>query len=330
MLPYSQWDIYDLSAIRAAENIHIRDEIGVCIRRHSSLKLTIADVPIWDCQSIQLKRKIPPLKVWEEIKQIKADVVGISIKSPIMGELFDEYSSFFGEKAGYIREISPRILPIDREIEDIWEKSLDKKARNAVRRAKKSVKVEKIDPLDHVEEIYECNRSKKGVPPCYLDKECIKKEIEEYKKDFGDLFCCIGAILESKLVGYAYIIFVNRDLALFSKFFINYKFRNISIGEILLWSGIEVAVERKMRFLQYGSWSRYHSGLDMFLEHFGFSRGFKTLNIYIPLTLKGRSLLLQKRIFNRVINSDALVKLSQSRFLRDRWYLFKALRRKLG
>jgi len=85
-----------------------------------------------------------------------ADVVGISIKSPIMGDLFTDLS--------YMRQISPRILKVNRNLDEIW---LDKKARNAVRRAEKtSVKVERIDPADHIDGIVECNRSKRGVPPC--------------------------------------------------------------------------------------------------------------------------------------------------------------------
>ncbi|MGC8933368.1 MAG: GNAT family N-acetyltransferase [Candidatus Methanodesulfokora sp.] len=326
----TDWKIYDLSAIAAGETIRIGDHIGLSVKKHRSSKITVVDVPLWDCQSIQLKREVPPQALYEEIKSIKADVIGMSIKEPIMRDLFGLYASYLRGKAGYVREISPRILRVDVKLGDIWGKNLDKKARNAVRRAERSgVKVESIDPADHVDEIYECNRSKRGVPPCYTDKKCILEEIEENKKKFRGNFHALGAFLHDKLVGYAYIIFVNRDLAIFSKFFINYNFRNISIGEMLLWSGIKAAADRGVKFLQYGSWSKYHSGLDMFLEHFGFSRGFRTINFYIPLTPVGGMFLLQKRIFSRIISSDLLIRLSQNRFLRDRWYLFKSLRRKL-
>ena len=331
MKSYTIWEIYDLSAIvTASETLWIGDEIGLSVRRHNSLGLRVADVPLWDCQSVHLRSKVAPHILWEEVRRLEEDVIGIAIKSPIMGELFNDYSSFFRRKAGYIREINPRILPVGGGLKDIWEKSLDKKARNAVRRAQRTVRVEEIDPADYVDEIYECNMSKKGVPRCYVDKECIKEEIGNYKKRFGPLFRCIGAFLGSKLVGYTYLVFVNKDLALFSRFFINYNYKNISIGEILLWSGIEVAVENGAKLLQYGSWSRHHPGLDMFLEHFGFKRGFKTLNIYVPLTLAGKVFLLDKKIFSRIANSNMLGVLSRNKLLRDRWYALKSLRRKLG
>ena len=108
-----------------------------------------------------------------------ADVVGISIKSPIMGDLFTGYLS-------YMRQISPRILKVNRNLDEIW---LDKKARNAVRRAEKtSVKVERIDPANHIDDIVECNRSKRGVPPCCTDRKRITEEIEENKIKFGGGF----------------------------------------------------------------------------------------------------------------------------------------------
>jgi hypothetical protein len=104
-----------------------------------------------------------------------ADVVGISIKSPIMGDLFTDLS--------YMRQISPRILKVNRNLDEIW---LDKKARNAVRRAEKiSVKVERIDPADHIGDIVECNRSKRGVPPCCTDRKHVTEEIEENKIKLG-------------------------------------------------------------------------------------------------------------------------------------------------
>jgi hypothetical protein len=323
------WEIYDLSAI-TAETVWIDSRIGISFREHRSnfLRCKIMDVPIWDCQSIHLRSKTPPSEVWNVLISMDADLVGISIKSPIMGDLFTDYLSYFSQRAGYIRQISPRILKVDRNPDEIWRESLDKKARNAVRRAEKSgVKVERIDPADHIDDIVECNRSKRGVPPCYTDRKCVAEEIEENKIKFGGGFQPIGAFLKDKLVGYAYIIFVSRDLALFSKFFINYNFGSMSIGELLLWHGIK-EVAGRVRFLQYGSWSRYHSGLDMFLEHFGFSKEFKTLNIYIPLSKAGKMLLLQKKAVNRVINSGMLVKLSQNRFMRDRWYLLKSIRKR--
>jgi hypothetical protein len=165
------------------------------------------DILIWDCQSVHLRSKTPPSEVWNVLISMDADVVGISIKSPIMGDLFTDYLSYFSQRAGYIRQIIPRILKVD------------KKARNAVRRAEKSgVKVERIDPADHIDDIVECNRSKRGVPPCYTDRKCVAEEIEENKIKFGGGFQPIGAFLKDKLVGYAYIIFVSRDLVLFSKF----------------------------------------------------------------------------------------------------------------
>jgi hypothetical protein len=328
------WEIYDLSAYYAATvTIWSSDGIGLSVKkqRNDILKFNILDVPIWDCQSLHLKHNISPSYVWENvIKPMKnVDVIGISIKSPVMKDLFEEYFHFFSEKAGYIRWISPRILRVDRDIDDIWRKNLDKKARNAVRRAEKSgVRIEIIDPEDYIEEIYECNKSKKGVPPCYVDKDCITNEIKNNKNNFGDCFQGIGAFLREKLIGYAYLISVNRELTLLSRLFINYNFRHVSISELLLWSGIEITAKNKMKFLQYGSWSRYHPGLDMLLEHFGFSKSFKTLNIYIPLTRRGKIFLVQKKAVNRIIQSEVLVKLSQSKILRDRWYVFKSLRKK--
>ncbi|MGB9831461.1 MAG: hypothetical protein ACPLSP_05245, partial [Fervidicoccus fontis] len=230
---------------------------------------------------------------------MKADVVGIGIKEPLMRNLFESYSSFFARKASYLRVIRPRILVVEGELDDIWKYKLDKKARNAIRRAERvGLRAEEINPWEHIPDILECNRSKRGVPPSYTNEEALANEIKFLALNFRK-FYSIGVFLKDKLIGYEFTMFSNNELALFSRFLINYKYKELNIGELLLWKGIEKAVKEGAKLIQYGSWSRYHPGLDTFLEHFGFRKDFKTLNVYIPLTLVGRIFLMQKRFANR-------------------------------
>ena len=184
-----------------------------------------------------------------------------------------------------------RVLDISGGFDRLWTQAMNKKARNAVRKfLRHGGCVEIINPEEHLDELVEIGRSSplrqgRPMPPSYTDPEELRKVIRRALSIFGDNMLAYGALIQGKIVGYAFIVHLN-GYAYVSRFLIHMGYRSLCVGESLLAGILKDLQQRGIRMVQYGYWSRAHPGINHFLKQFGF-RGLPVANIYVPLTSRG-------------------------------------------
>jgi hypothetical protein len=214
------------------------------------------------------------------------------------------------------------VLTID-TYENWWTKQVNDKTRNMVRKAGKKGATIQIVPFS--------DDLAKGIHAIYNESPLIQgKPSKHYGKDLATLTKAHATFLDQSLFIGA---FYNGALIGFLKMILHRNQRSASIMQIislvahrdkaptnaLLAKAVEVCAERRIRYLQYGIWSR--RTLGDFKKH----HGFKLMTIpryYVPLNLRGRAALALR--FHRRL-SEFVPGGWQDVFanLRAKWYLFK-------
>jgi hypothetical protein len=214
------------------------------------------------------------------------------------------------------------VLTLD-SYENWWTKQVNDKTRNMVRKAgKKGVTIQIVPFSDDLA---------KGIHAIYNESPLIQgKPSKHYGKDLATLTKAHATFLDqSVFIG----AFYNGAVIGFLKMIVHPNQRSASIMQIislvahrdkaptngLLAKAVEVCAERRMRYLQYGIWSR--RTLGEFKKHHGFKL-MVTPRYYMPLNLRGRAALALR--FHRRL-SEFVPGSCQDAFanLRSKWYLFK-------
>jgi len=172
-----------------------------------------------------------------------------------------------------------------------WEKQIDRKTRNMVRKAwKKGVKVEVCslndDLIKGIERIYNETPIRQGIPFKHFGEKFdkIKKDLkasEKYPQEF------IRAFYEGKMIGFIHLLY-SKETAIISQLLSMHKYRSIAPNNALVAKAVELAYQRGVRFLIY---ERMPKGP---LGEFKRNNGFEQMPVrryYLPLSLKGKLIL---------------------------------------
>jgi hypothetical protein len=214
------------------------------------------------------------------------------------------------------------VLTID-TYENWWTRQVNDKTRNMVRKAgKKGVTIQLVEFSDELA---------KGIYVIYNESPLIQgKPSKHYGKDLATLTKAhatfleqsvfIGAFHGGTLIGFLKMIMhPNKQSASIMQIISLVAHRDKAPTNALLAKAVEICAERRVRYLQYGIWSR--RTLGEFKKH----HGFKLITVpryYAPLNLRGRMALAMR--FHRRF-SEFVPGSWQDTFanLRSKWYLFK-------
>lgn len=173
-----------------------------------------------------------------------------------------------------------------------WEKRLPQETRKNVRRsAKRGVEVRQVEFNDDlVRAIVEINNEspiRQGRPYWHYGKS-----FEVVKKDYATLLdrsTFIGAFLGQELIGFIKLVDMGEIAGILQIVCMN-KHQDKRPPSALIAKAVEIASERKQRFLTYGKYvygNNTMSPLTEFKRRNGFEQMFFP-RYYIPLSLKGR------------------------------------------
>ena len=233
------------------------------------------------------------------------DIFNLTFKRYYMKEYVDNVVELISSRSKHRVTIYARILPLMREFSYIWTNKFNKKARNLVKKFKKSNGIVKVldRPLDYINEIMEVNlsapiRQGRPMPPSYTNREIVIKSLEASLKEKKGHLKVYGAFIHDKLVAYSYVVEHN-GYAYISRFLTHTKYFKYAVSNGLISAIIEDLCNRNIEVVQYGYWSRHHKGVNHFLKQHGFERG-KVEAYYIPLSRKGRLALRILRLISGV------------------------------
>jgi len=168
-----------------------------------------------------------------------------------------------------------------------WWRTVGKKTRNMVRKAKKSgVTVRLVEPSEKLVEgiwkIYNETpiRQGRGFPHYGLTVEKVRKRI------FKSRSCSyLGAYYQEELIGFIQLVYGD-DIAIISQILSLQKHWDKAVNNALISKAVEVCAEKRVPWLMYGRMGN-HPTLDKFKINNGFSE-FPITRYYIPLTWKGK------------------------------------------
>lgn len=224
-------------------------------------------------------------------------------------------------KYPYFREAdSIAVLPIE-TYENWWRKQINDKTRNMVRKAgKKGVTIRLVEFDDAlvkgIQAIHNESPLRQGKPFRHYGKDfnTVKKAHGTYL----DRSIFIGAFCGEALIGFIKLIILEESASIM-QIISMVAHRDKAPTNALLAKAVELCADRKIRFLQYGVWSRRTMGA--FKLHNGFTR-FEIPRYFVPLTLRGRVALGLK--LHHSLDSyipETLVDILAN--LRARWYAFR-------
>ena len=219
---------------------------------------------------------------------------------------------------------SAAVLPL-RTYEDWWNKPINDKTRNKVRKAVKSKvevgRVEFNDDLVHgILDIYNETPLRHGKPFKHygMNFDTINRMLITYleSSDF------LGAFWGSELIGFAKLVHGDNFSNLIH-ILCKIAHRHRAPANALIASAVEVCTRRNVPYLLYGEWSR--RGLGEFKKHHAFER-FEVPRYFVPLNATGRfslSLNLHRPLKERIPGKW------QDTFVawRTRWYTARYKRR---
>ncbi len=207
------------------------------------------------------------------------------------------------------------VLPVT-TFEQWWD-DIGFKPRNKIRKAQKSgVEVRTVELTDEfaqgVEAIYNESPVRQGRKFYHYGKRA--PAIKEELKSFLDRSLLVGAYFKGELIGFMKLfpgVQALRTIHIIAKL----SHREKCAMDILISKAVELCAERKLRYVQYGSWT--DGGVGAFRGKHGFER-LDVKRYFVPLTVKGR-MLLQLQFHRPVrerIPADLLAPLVG---LRNRW-----------
>ena len=202
-----------------------------------------------------------------------------------------------------------------------WWDEIGFKPRNKIRKAQKSgVEVRSVELSDDfargVEAIYNESPIRQGRRFFHFGKKA--PAIKEELTSFLDQSILVGAYFKGELIGFMKLFpgaHVLRTIHIIAKL----AHREKCAMDILIAKAVELCAERKLSYVQYGSWT--DGGVGAFRGKHGFER-LEVRRYYVPLTWKGH-LLLQLQFHRPVrdrIPSDLLAPVLN---LRNRWTAFR-------
>jgi hypothetical protein len=170
---------------------------------------------------------------------------------------------------------------------DEWWKTIGKKTRNMVRKAKKSGITTKVAAPDEklaegIWKIYNETpiRQGRGFPHYGVTLQTVKRRVLSSKN------CTfIGAYFEGEIVGFIQLVHGD-NTAITSQILSLQKHWDKAVNNALLAKAIEVCANEQVRWLMYGRMGN-HPSLDRFKQNKGFTR-FSLTRYYVPLTVKGK------------------------------------------
>jgi hypothetical protein len=186
----------------------------------------------------------------------------------------------------YMEWESVAVIPII-SFDHWWQNQIKKNTRQAIKRSEKmEVQVRLVEFNDElvkgIKQIYDESPIRQGRPFPHYRKDF--NSLKKYLATYPDRNVFIGAYYKGELIGF--IKLTDEKNFMDIMFFLSkIQHRDKAPTNALLAKAVEICAERKIPYLEYGTWSR--RGLDDFKRHNGFER-VGVPRYYIPLTFKGR------------------------------------------
>jgi hypothetical protein len=170
---------------------------------------------------------------------------------------------------------------------DEWWKSIGKKTRNMVRKAKKSGVTTKVTEADAklaegMWKIYNETPIRQGraFPHYGVALKTVKRRVSSAKKSTS-----IGSYVEDELVGFIQLIHGD-NIAIISQILSLQRYWDKAVNNALLAKAVEVCANQQVKWLMYGRMGN-HPSLDRFKQNNGFTR-FSLTRYNMPITTKGK------------------------------------------
>lgn len=174
--------------------------------------------------------------------------------------------------------------------EQWWEKQLNAKTRNMIRRAEKKgieVKVVEFDDqlIKGITGIFDETPIRQGKPFWHYRKDfqTVKREMSD-RLDIADF---IGAYYDNELVGFIKLLHAGRYLDMV-EILSKIGHRDKAPTNALLAKAVEICDKKKLEYIVYAHWPR--GSLGDFKRHNGFEK-IDLPRYYVPLTIKGTAFL---------------------------------------
>jgi hypothetical protein len=213
-------------------------------------------------------------------------------------------------------------LPVS-TFEDWWNRQINPKTRNMVRRAqKKGVTVREVPFNDAlvrgISEIYNESPIRQGKPFRHYgqDLESLRQE----HATFLDRSIFLGAFFEEDLIGFVKLVAAQHHAALM-QIVAMLRHREKAATNALIAQAVRSCAERGIPYLVYEKFSgakEHHGSLDDFKRHNGFQR-ISLPRYYAPLTLAGR-VALSFGLHHRFVDHVPESVLARLREIRNAWY----------
>ena len=216
-------------------------------------------------------------------------------------------------------------LPI-KSFDHWWQKQIDFKVRNKIRKSQKvgvEVKIVAFDDefIECVRKIYDETPIRQGKPFWHYNKgfNYIKNELSDNlnRAEF------IAAYNENELIGFIKLLYTEQ-YALIVLILSMIKHRDKSPTNSMLSKVVELCDEKKIPYLVYDKYGYGKKGSDT-LRDFKRHNGFERVNLpryYIPLTLKGK-IILKLNLHRGLIEMFPEKIIGFLLGLRKKWYLRK-------
>jgi hypothetical protein len=170
--------------------------------------------------------------------------------------------------------------------EDWWTNSIQKKTRQAVKKAHKEgveIRIENYNDefIRGISQIYNETPIRMGKRfPHYNDSF---EKVKEENGTFVDRSIFLGAYYNNELIGFTKIVF-EKEFADILQHLSKIAYRDLNPSNALMAKAIEVCAERHAGYLAYGDWDS--GGLGDFKRHSGFSK-MVVPKYYIPINWVG-------------------------------------------
>lgn len=199
-----------------------------------------------------------------------------------------------------------------------WEKQINAKTRNLIRKAeKKGVEVKIVDFNNEfvkgITNIFNESPIRQGKPFWHYQKdfETVKKEMSD-RLDKAEF---IGAYYNNDLIGFIKLLYAG-NYAMTVEIISKIEHRDKSPTNVLIAKVIEICDKKKIPFIVYSRWSR--GTLGDFKRHNGFEK-IDLPRYYVPLTIKGK-IILKLKLHHGIVG--ILPEKLKARLidLRKKWY----------
>lgn len=248
--------------------------------------------------------------------KVRADIFTFWQRLPEIKPKFDYYMEWDSIAA----------LPI-KTFDYWWEKQIDAKTRNIVRKAEKKGVETRISSFDDnfvkgMTEIFNETRIRQGKPFWHYGKdfETVKKEFSRFlfREDL------IGAYFKNELIGFVMLAHAGR-YALTSQIISKIQHRDKSPNNALIAKAVRICAEKSVPYLVYARW--VGGTLGTFKKNNGFQK-IDLPRFYVPLTRKG-SVILHLRLHKHPKERLPEWIKEPLRNMRSKWYERRILRNNL-